>query len=62
VVAKDGWSLPERARVASPAVRAVTIGETVDVEVDADAAGPMALEVRAANGKLLVGMPVVVRE
>jgi FtsP/CotA-like multicopper oxidase with cupredoxin domain len=61
VVAKDGWSLPERARVASPAVRAVTIGETVDVEVDADAAGPMALEVRAANGKLLVGMPVVVR-
>jgi FtsP/CotA-like multicopper oxidase with cupredoxin domain len=58
---KDGWPLPERDRVPSTSVRAITIGETIDVEVHSDAPGVLSLEVRAADGALLVAMPVVVR-
>jgi len=60
-LAKDGADLPDSWRVPRPARSPVSVGETMDFGFVAPAAGPMRLEVRAAIGKLLATMPIVVR-
>jgi FtsP/CotA-like multicopper oxidase with cupredoxin domain len=60
-LAKDGADLPDTWRVVRAARSPISIGETMDYEIVADAAGTMRLEVRSAPGKLLATMPIVVR-
>jgi hypothetical protein len=60
-LAKDGAELPSWWRVMRVARSPISIGETMDYEIVADAPGQMRLEVRAAVGPLLATLPIVVR-
>jgi FtsP/CotA-like multicopper oxidase with cupredoxin domain len=61
VVAKDGWDRPAGRRVLRAARQALSIGETMDVELQPAAPGALALEVRTSAGGLLGTLPIRVR-
>ncbi len=59
-VARDGFDLPTWQRGARRAEETITIGETMDFEFVAPANGSFGLEVRAANGQLVVRQPFTI--
>lgn len=59
-VAKDGHDLPAWQRQAVVARQQVSIGETFDYEVSFNRPGDVALEIRRANGTLVVVQPITV--
>jgi FtsP/CotA-like multicopper oxidase with cupredoxin domain len=61
VIAKDGADLPAARRRTGAARQAISIGETVDVEVTPAAAAEMRLEARTVTGDLLGAIPIRVR-
>jgi len=59
LLARDGADLPEAVRdVARQARYALSIGETVDVEITPRAAAPLRLEIRANQGTTLGTLPI----
>ncbi len=58
LLARDGADLPEAARVARQARYALSIGETVDVEITPRSAAPLRLEIRANQGGTLGTLPI----
>jgi FtsP/CotA-like multicopper oxidase with cupredoxin domain len=60
-IAKDGADRPATDRVLRPAIRTLSIGETVDVEVAPLQAGELRLEVHTAQGALLGVLPIRVQ-
>ncbi|MGH7586725.1 MAG: multicopper oxidase domain-containing protein [Gemmatimonadales bacterium] len=59
-VAKDGHDLPAWQRQPVVARQQVSIGETFDYEVSFNRPGDVALEIRRANGSLVVAQPIIV--
>ena len=57
-LAKDGADLPPTRRVPRLDRQAISIGETLDLEVTPDTPGEMRIEVRGATGLLLATLPV----
>jgi manganese oxidase len=60
-IAKDGADLPTALATVRPAYFPLAMGETYDFEYAPAVAGAMTLEVRAANGRLLVTQLMNVR-
>jgi manganese oxidase len=60
-VAKDGAALPATRQHPGPARQNVSIGETADVELVAEARGALVMRAFQADGVLLATMPVRVR-
>jgi FtsP/CotA-like multicopper oxidase with cupredoxin domain len=58
LLARDGADLPEAARVVRQARYALSIGETVDVEITPRSAAPLRLEIRANQGGTLGTLPI----
>jgi FtsP/CotA-like multicopper oxidase with cupredoxin domain len=60
-LAKDGADLPSERATVRPARQQMGNGETFDFEFTPDRPGDLRIEVTAANGVLLVSMPIRVR-
>ncbi len=60
-LAKDGMDLPKERAIVKPAVQQMGNGETFDFELVPPAVGDVRLTVSAANGALLVTLPLRVR-
>ena len=58
LLARDGADLPVAARVVRQARYALSIGETVDVEITPRTAAPLRLEIRANQGGALGTLPI----
>jgi manganese oxidase len=58
LLARDGADLPEAARVVRQARYALSIGETLDVEVTPRTTAPLRLEIRANQGGTLGTLPI----
>jgi hypothetical protein len=58
LLARDGADLPEANRVMRQSRYALSIGETVDVEITPRSTAPLRLEVRANQGTTLGTLPI----
>ena len=56
MLARDGAELPEARQVPQRALRRLSIGQTIDVEITPPAPGPLRLDVRSVEGILLGSM------